>query len=167
MITILLIGTFFLTIVANGNNLNATVNETTNEMEGVSRHSGLDETNLVLNQEDEEYMKAKMDALNFSDISVEVNYADNKEYEFEIDQEPNKPIEVEVDNELANVFLKGRAAFDVIYPNLEKLNVQSDTRETEIIENILTAFDLPTDYVKIEVEIRFNDGKKIDFEHRK
>ncbi|MBO1001609.1 YusW family protein [Pseudogracilibacillus auburnensis] len=137
--------------------------------EDVEEEKGQNVTEQTVSKEDEDYMKSKMEALDFSEIKVEVKYAEDKEYEFKIEQDKmeNEPIEAEVEDELNNVFLKGRKAFDDIYPKIENLDVKSDSTEQDVVDKILTAFDLPTDYEKMEVDITFNDGKELDFDHRK
>lgn len=117
-------------------------------------------------QDNADDMDSKMETLGYHDISVEVEYSDNQEFQFSIEQDRNEPIEVEFENELTNEYLQGQEAFAKLYPVLETLEIKSDSSESNIIDKILSGFDLSNDYLKIEVEIEFNDGTKIDFEHR-
>src|SRR5690625_4311010 len=118
-------------------------------------------------QQDDDDMRTKMEELNFTEISLEVQYQDRKEYEAEIDADPNEPIEAEVEDELNNVYLRGKEAFDELFPKVKKLNLTSKSSKQEIIEQIIEAFELPADYVDFDVEIRFKDGVKKDIEDRK
>lgn len=114
--------------------------------------------------DDDEYMTTKMDALDFYEIEIEVEYVDDKEYEAEIERDDNRPYTAEVEDELNNVYLEGREAFDDIYPKIEQLSISIDSEQTDIIEQVLSVFDLPDNYTKFEVEVKFNDGNEIDFE---
>ncbi|MEI3607397.1 YusW family protein [Pseudogracilibacillus sp. SE30717A] len=114
-----------------------------------------------------DYMKEKMDELNFTAISIEVKYSDGKEFEANIDQDRNEPIEAELEDELTNNHVTGKAAFDQIYVKIKDLNLKSDSEQQHVIDQILKAFDLPKDYSIIDIDILFNDGNKIDIEKNK
>ena len=118
-------------------------------------------------QNDDEYMREKMAELNFSEIEIDVEYQGGKEFEAEIDQDRNEPILAEVEDDLNNVYLRGREAFDHIFEKAKKLDLTSNSSKQEVIDQVLNAFDLPNDYIKIEVEIDFDDGKKLNVEDRK
>src|SRR5690625_1843192 len=138
-------------------------NQSQEEME--SQEPSLEVNHDVTEQEnpnqtdDQEYMQSKMDELSFAEFELEVEYANNVEYEADIDERHDGTIKAEIDDEVNNEYLKGREAFDAIYPKLEQLDVSLDSAKQDVINQILQSFDLADDYTKFEIEITFNDGK--------
>ena len=118
-------------------------------------------------QNDDEYMREKMAELNFSEIEIDVEYQGGKEFEAEIDQDRNEPILAEVEDDLNNAFLQGKDAFDHIFERAKKLEITNESSDQDVIKQVLQSFDLPKDYTEFEIEITFNDGKKLDVEDRK
>ncbi|MBY0224098.1 YusW family protein [Mammaliicoccus sciuri] len=112
-------------------------------------------------------MKADMDKLSFREIEVEISYGNDIEYEAEIEQDRNEPIKAKVEDEVNQVYLKGQEAFDDLYPKVEQLQLTKDSTNEETINQVLKAFGLKSDYQKFDVEIKFNDGSKLDIEERK
>lgn len=122
-----------------------------------------DEETKVTDNDD---MLKKMNELNYTDFELEVSYADDQEYEAEIGQESGK-IKADLEDEIKNIDVKGKDAFNKIYPNLKKLDVTKDTKKKDVIKQVLSAFDLEDDYEELEVEFRFKDDTKTSFEDRK
>lgn len=120
--------------------------------------------NKTSNDDDQTVMQEKMDKLNFQEFELDVDYSDDTEYEAEIDKSATGIIEAELEDEGNNIELKGLQAFDEIYPLIEKLDFTKDSSEADIINKVITAFDISQDYTKIEVQIVFNDGTKIKHE---
>ena len=112
-------------------------------------------------------MKAEMDKLSFKEIQIEVLYSGDKEYEADIEQDENEPIEAKVEDEVNGVYLKNQEAFDDLYPKVKQLDLTKDSTKQEAIDQVLKVFGLDANYEKIEVEIKFNDGSKLDVEERK
>ena len=112
-------------------------------------------------------MQSDMDELSFQEIELEISYGNDREYEAEIEQDENEPIKAKVEDELNDVYLKDQEAFDDLYPKVKNLDLTKDSSKQETIDSILNAFDLQADYEKFEVEIKFNDGSKLDVEDRK
>lgn len=112
-------------------------------------------------------MQGDMDKLSFKEIQVEVSYGKDKEYEAEIEQDENEPIEAKVEDELNEVYLKGQEAFDDLYSKVKNLDLTKDSTQQETIDSILNAFNLQADYEKFDVEIKYNDGSKLEVEDRK
>lgn len=152
----------------NGNQNSGETNtgSTNNDNTGSNNDNG-DSNNDNTGSNDQDYMKSKMAQINFSEIEVEVSYGKDQEYEAEIEQDKNRPIEAEIEDELNNVYKKGKAAFDEIYPKASQLNLSSNSSDQEVIDQVLKAFDLKPDYEKFEVEITFNDGTKLEVEDKK
>lgn len=111
--------------------------------------------------------QADMEQLSFKEIEVEVSYGDDKEYEAEIEQDNNEPIKAKVEDELNDVYLKDQEAFDDLYPKVKNLDLTKDSSDQATIDQVLDIFDLQADYEKFEVEIKFNDGSKLEVEDRK
>jgi len=105
-----------------------------------------------------------MEALDFYEIELEVEYVDGKEYEIEIEKDDNRPYEAKIEDELNDVYLQGREAFDEIYPKVEQLQISKDSEQVDVVEQVLNIFDLPDNYKKFEIEVKFNDGSELDFE---
>lgn len=116
--------------------------------------------------EDNSDMKKEMDELDYSDFELEVSYGNDQEYEAEIEQKSGK-IQADLEDEINGMDVNGQEAFDNIYPKVKKLNVDRDTEKTEVIKQVLEAFELEDDYQKFEVEFKFKDGTKLSFEDRK
>lgn len=126
--------------------------------------NGVTDETTTTQPADQEYMKEQMDKLDFMEFNLSVDYPDKREYEIEVEQEDNGDFEAELDDESNNKKLRGRQAFDEIYPFLVTLKVSKDTPREELINHVIEAFEIPDNYSKIEVEITFNDGTKVEHE---
>lgn len=112
-------------------------------------------------------MQADMDQLSFKEIEIEISYGNDQEYEAEIEQDNNEPIKAKVEDEVNNMYLKDQEAFDDLYPKVKNLDLTKDSSDQETIDQVLDIFDLQADYEKFDVEIKFNDGSKLEVEDRK
>lgn len=145
------------------NNEDATTGTKTNENNQNSSESGQD-SNIVM-QED---MQKQMDDLDYAEFNLEVEYANQTEYEVEVDtDDDNGLIEAEIKDSINNVKLRGEEAFNELHPKLKELTISQQTAKEEAISETLEIFDLDNAYSKFEVEITFKDGTKIEFEDRK
>lgn len=160
---------FFMTACSNDSNGNDNPNASQPNLEENQNSEVTDNENTSSNNatSDKEEMKSKMDELEFSEIDVEVSYGKNQEYEAAIEQDKNRPIEAEVEDELNDVYLQGKEAFDDIYSKAKTLNLSSAASDEEVIDQVLKAFDLKSDYEKFEVEIKFNDGTELEVTDKK
>lgn len=50
---------------------------------------------------------------------------------------------------------------------MKQLTITQQTGKEAAIKEVMKVFDLPTDYTEFELEIRFKDGTKIEFEDDK
>lgn len=116
--------------------------------------------------EDTKEENSTSDSFNFTDFELEVDYAENKEYEAEYELN-NGSIEAEIEDDLNNVKLKDEEAFNKLKPMLEELNIEQDTPKEDAINEALTVFELPDDYIKFDLEITFENGTKIEFKDEK
>ncbi|QTD40916.1 YusW family protein [Sporosarcina sp. Te-1] len=111
-------------------------------------------------------MKQKLDEIDYAEFDLSVDYGKDQEYEIEIDQE-NGMVEAKVEDELNNQLLHGQEAFDDIYPKLQQLTITKDTKLEDAIQQVLTTFNLKDNYKEFDLEIKFHDNTKIDFEDKK
>jgi|SRR5690625_55449 len=113
--------------------------------------------------DEQTYMRDKLSSSFFRDIEVEIEYANGVEYEFEI-EEHHGNIKAKVDNELDGEKFTGIEAFDFIFDKMASLTIEKDSDFDYITEQIITAFNLPDDYIEVEVEITFHDGVELEYE---
>ncbi|WP_153731456.1 YusW family protein [Sporosarcina obsidiansis] len=165
LISVVSIMTLSLAACGNGTKEPTTEKDTTNAP--TSQPTDSTATDTAGKTESTDQMKTDMDKLSFSEIDVDVSYGKDKEYEAEIEQDLNEPIKAKVEDELNQVFLKGQDAFDDLYPRVQQLQLTKDSTNEETIDQVLKAFELEANYEKFEVEIKFNDGSKLDIEDRK
>ncbi len=123
-------------------------------------------TDSPVSDSDQDYMIEEMDKLAYDEFELEVDYGKDKEYEIEIEQDTGK-VEAKVEDELSNTELKGRAAFDEIYPKLEKMDITETTSKEQAIQQALDAFGLQDDYVKFDIKLTMPDGQKVEFSDKK
>lgn len=135
-------------------------NNNTQENEQTSEVKDASTENKEQTEEDQEYMKAKLNEGYFSEVDIEFTYAENKEYEAEIDEDDGK-IKAKIENDLTGERIKGKEAFDFIYSKLENLNITSTSDKQETIRQIMQAFDLPSDYKKVEITVEFHNGEEL------
>ena len=153
-------------LTACGNQTNETDNNKDQKnvtQNGNGKTTNINTSNQLQNTQEQNEMKAKMGKLDFSEIDLEVSYGEQKEYDAEINYDNSGNIGGEFDDDINNEHLKGKVAFDGIYPKVEKLTISKDTNKKDAIDQILKSFDLPTDYNTFELEIVFNDGTIMEY----
>ncbi len=67
---------------------------------------------------------------------------------------------------MTNTHLRGDEAFEQIYSQLEQVTLDKDSSKEEVIDTILQAFELDSDYDEFEVELIFHDGTKLEYEDK-
>lgn len=128
----------------------------------------VDSTNVPNVNEDDEYIESQMKNLNFTEIEIDISYGEDRDFELSIDRDDDTGrYEIEIEDDINNTLFKGREALDQIFPRLETLEITKDSEDMDVIEQVLNAFDLPDDYHEFDIEVIFDDGSRIDFEHRK
>lgn len=135
-----------------------------NDQENIQSSSETGQNNHGVNQEN---MQKQMDDLDYAEFNLDVEYADNTDYEVELEKHSDNSVEAEVKDSINNVNLRGAEAFDVLYPLVKELTINQQTAKEEAISETLKVFNLKEDYNKFELEITFKDGTKIEFENRK
>lgn len=118
----------------------------------------------VVNQDE---MQQKMGELGYADFDLAVEYANHQEYEAELEKSSDNSIKAEIEDDLNAIKKKGSDAFNELYPLVKQLTITGQTSKEDAIQEILTVFNLPTDYQEFELDIRFKDGTKLEFEDRK
>ena len=118
-------------------------------------------TNETTGTEDE---LAKMDELDYMEFNLDIYYGTQDEYDVELERNKDDTIEAEIEDSINGVKLKGTDAFNELYPMVKKLTIDQKTSKEDTIKEILDVFNMKNDYSKIEVEITFKDGTKIEFE---
>jgi len=153
------------------NNKNNASNQTTNQTEAVSENDKKvtqedttamnDQNKMVGNAEGGEPTSITS---RFIDFELDVEYANNLSYDVDFENNENV-IRAEIDDELNNVYLTGDEAKYNILAILERLTFDENTEDSEIVVQILTAFDLTDDFTEMELEVRFDTGtvKKYKF----
>lgn len=157
-------------LTACGGNNNSGQDGIMNNPDGTTNHDQEEQEaqttsgDVTAQEDDQAYMKEQMDMLHFTEFELEVDYPEQKEVDAEIDQHSNGDIEATLDDDLNNKHLRGREAFDEIYPLISTLDISVDSTKEEVINQFIKAFDLPENYLEIEVEITLNDGTELKFE---
>lgn len=108
----------------------------------------------------------KMESLDYSDFELDVKYGNDQDYEVDLELDHGR-VEAKLEDDLTGVEIEGDGAFDEIYPLVEQLTIEQNTAKEDAITQVIDIFDLPSDYQNFELEIRFKDGTKIEFEDRK
>src|SRR5699024_11459412 len=73
----------------------------------------------------------------------------NKEYEVEIELESDGTYTAEIEDDLNDEYIKGQEAFDKLYPMVKALDVNPDSSKDDVFDQVLSAFDLDSDYDEI------------------
>ena len=94
---------------------------------------------------------------NFTHFDLDVDYPNDISYdvEYTVNQDV---VTAEVDDEINKVELKGDAAYDQLAPQLAKLTFDENSSDEDVLNEVLTAFNLAKDYQDIELEVKFNNG---------
>lgn len=108
-----------------------------------------------------------METLPYKEFELEVEYADRNEYEAELKLKHGNRVEAEIEDDLSGVKVKGSEAFDQLYALVEKLSIEQGTKKEDAIQDVLTVFDLSSDYTEFELEITFHDGTELEFKDKK
>ncbi|HLR63763.1 MAG TPA: YusW family protein [Lentibacillus sp.] len=112
-------------------------------------------------------MQTKMDELDYVDFELSVEYNGDKEFEASLEKKQSSGVEADLEDELNGVDIHGQEAFTKIYPNVKKLTIDQQTGKSDAIKQALDAFSLESNYKELELEIKFKDGTKIEFEDKK
>lgn len=109
---------------------------------------------------------AKNAVFNFKEFSLDVDYPSNQSYEADYDYE-RSGMEAELEDDRNNEKLYGNEAFTKMEPLLKKLTFDSTTPNDEVIDQVISVFNIADDYQKIDIEVKFQDGTKKEYERMK
>ncbi|MFJ7952884.1 YusW family protein [Lysinibacillus sp. NPDC096418] len=103
---------------------------------------------------------------NFTNFSLDVDYSETESYDVDYDNERNG-MEAELEDNRKNEKLHGDEAFTKLEPLFKQLTFDSTTPNDEVIDQVISVFNIADDYQSIEVEVKFTDGTKKKFERIK
>lgn len=104
--------------------------------------------------------------IHFTSFDLDIDYADNKEFDVDYENETDG-MEAELkDTVKANEHLQGDAAFNRLKPIFESFAFDKNTPDDEVISQVLKAFDLDDNFIEFELEIDFADGTKKEYVRR-
>ncbi|SOC43502.1 YusW family protein [Ureibacillus acetophenoni] len=94
----------------------------------------------------------------YLDFDLDIEYANDISFEVDYEYLGENNIKAEIEDEVNNVRVSGEEAKNSLLKYFEQLNFDENTDESEIVVQILTAFDLTDDFKKFELEVRYNSG---------
>jgi len=106
--------------------------------------------------------QTKENLFNFTNFDLDVEYAENKEYDVDYESESNG-LEAEIKDDISNTQIKGDEAFEVLRSIFEQLKFDKDTPNEEVVSEVTKAFDLDEDFQKFELEVKFLDGTEKEY----
>lgn len=96
------------------------------------------------------------------DLEIEVDGQDAIDVEYEV----NKLHEAKYVNKLASLNLKEQEAFNKVDELFTKIMLTHDMSNEEVINRITEWFGLDT-YTKFDLDVKFDDGTKMDIDEQK
>ncbi len=93
----------------------------------------------------------------YAEFNLEVDYSPTSKYDVSFEKDVDG-IEASIEDQLNNENLNGNEAYDKLNPILEKLTFDATTPNEKVIEEVLTAFGLDSNYVEFELDVLFSDG---------
>ncbi|MGG0239392.1 YusW family protein [Bacillus rhizoplanae] len=103
--------------------------------------------------------------LSFNDFNLKATYQDTKkDYEAEYKQKKatDKP-EAKVDDSKTNERLAGDEAMNKLAPLLQQLKFDKDTKDQDVVDQVVDVFQLDKDYQKFDLKVVFTDGTKKEY----
>lgn len=132
------------------NNNTANDGVTNNDMNG----EGATTNNTVVNN--------TTNAFDFTEFSLDVDYSATQDFEVDYENEQSG-VEASYEDEANNERYYGDDAYDRIEQVFQSFKFNKDTAEEEVIKEVLNAFNLPDNYQKFDLEIRFADGTEKEY----
>ena len=132
----------------DNNNNNGTTN---NDMNG----EGATTTNNAVTN-------ANNNAFDFTHFSLDVDYGGAQEFDVEYENEQSG-VEASYEDDVNNNRYYGNDAYDRMESVFQSFKFNKDTSEDEVIKEVLNAFNLPEDYQKFDLEVRFADGTEKEY----
>ncbi|MGE7623244.1 YusW family protein [Viridibacillus sp. NPDC096237] len=102
----------------------------------------------------------------FADFSLDIEYSSTESYEVDYKNEKTG-VKVELDDDRNNVKLKGDEALAKLEPMFKKLKFDAKTANDEVINHVISVFDLDKNYTSFELEVKFADGTEKEYKKTK
>ncbi|MBU8877979.1 YusW family protein [Bacillus sp. FJAT-29790] len=116
-------------------------------------------TDTITNNGTDTTVKGTENKFNFTKFELDVDYARDKSYEVDYDY----GIEAEIKDKIKGIIVNGDVALSELNPTFEQLKFDTATPKSEVIAEVLKAFNLKSDYTKFELDIVFLDGTKKEY----
>ncbi len=100
----------------------------------------------------------------FTYFELHVNSASQDDEVYILYQEKKDATDAEYTNELSNQHLIGSDALNYINPSLEKLQINQNLSNDEIMKQIINAFQLKEDYTSINAKVTYKNGDTEEYE---
>lgn len=168
MIALFILSNLIACGTANNNEVEEPLNNDTNEVSEIENNDTTSEeaTNEEMHP-DQDFIISQMERLPFTEFELEVKYDNDLEYEVELERKSNGHYKVEFEDDINSIKLKGTEAFEHIFPIISDLTFTKESDKDEIIENVLSVFDLDDHYDTFELEVKFNDGFEVEYKDKK
>lgn len=101
-------------------------------------------------------------AFNFTHFDLDVKYANNQSYEVSYENEATGA-EAEIEDEVNNTIVQGNDAVNQLIPIFEGFTFDANTDDDVVIDQVLQKFNLPDNYLEVEIEVKFADGKEREY----
>src|SRR5699024_4535757 len=134
-----------------------------NVNEDVDNEEQADE--LTTKEDQQLFMEEKLADSYFTEVEIEVEYANGVEYEVEIDWDDGF-IKAKIDDEINDQKITGIDAFIYIYERMDELGLTPTSQIDDVAEQFISSFDLPIDYEEIEIEVKFHNGSELELKDK-
>ena len=99
---------------------------------------------------------------NFAEFNLDVDYSPTEKYEVSFEKDV-EGFEASIEDQINNENYNGNEAYDKINPILEKLTFDATTPNEQVIEEVLSAFGLNSNYAEFELDVLFSDGTQKEY----
>jgi len=123
-------------------------------------------TEDATNTEGQDNAQQNNSSLNFTHFDLDVEYANDLSYNVEYTNNQNQ-ITAELEDEINNVKASGNEAYNKFSSNLESLTFDENTEDQEVLNEVLSAFNLDENYTEFELDVKFENGEVKKYEIRK
>ncbi|MFJ7738544.1 YusW family protein [Lysinibacillus sp. NPDC097287] len=117
-------------------------------------------------KQEENKHAAESALFNFTEFSLDVDYSATESYDVDYDNE-RSGMEAELEDNRNNEKLYGDEAFTKLEPLFKQLTFDSATPNDEVIDQVISVFKIADDFQSIEIEVKFADGTKKEYERIK
>lgn len=116
-------------------------------------------------------VKQQEQSFNFKEFDLDVDYKGiNNNFEVEFEEgfdSGNGRLKASIEDEINNRHVRGATAFNELAPKLEKLRFTAETAEEDVVEDVLSVFDLSEDFTEFDLEVKFLNGAEKEYKVRK